>query len=297
MQLAQPMPGHEVTAVDYETRVSMTPVSSRAVVAVVSVIAVALGLIIGLRWAFDADDAHGADSDLLAAVPRESSAASPSGSAEKHGVGSGKDTESARRAEGEASGRDSETSQSAADQSVVISIQGLVKAPGLLRVTAETRIGEAITLAGGPVPPANITNINLAQLVSDGTQVVVDEHGSSLAGPGPVDSAPGGASAAGRQSPSNGAVGGAMGSERAGNGPTGKNLAGGGPASSKPGTVNLNSATPAELETIRGIGPATAEAIISYRESHGPFTSVEQLQEVRGIGPAKFEAMKDAVTV
>ena len=61
--------------------------------------------------------------------------------------------------------------------------------------------------------------------------------------------------------------------------------------------MNLNTADDTQLETISGIGPATAEAIIAWRDSNGPFTSVEQLMEVRGIGPAKFEAMRDAVTV
>ena len=63
------------------------------------------------------------------------------------------------------------------------------------------------------------------------------------------------------------------------------------------GPVNINSATPDELDTLPGIGPATAAAIVSDRSAHGPFKSVDDLQRVRGIGPAKFEQLRNLVTV
>ena len=61
--------------------------------------------------------------------------------------------------------------------------------------------------------------------------------------------------------------------------------------------VDLNTATIAELEGLPGVGPATAQAIIDWREQHGPFRSVDQLLEVRGIGEAKLAALRDRVTV
>ncbi|HJF12557.1 ComEA family DNA-binding protein, partial [Corynebacterium falsenii] len=63
------------------------------------------------------------------------------------------------------------------------------------------------------------------------------------------------------------------------------------------GGVNINTADARLLESLPGVGPATAQAIVAHRDSHGPFTSVEQLMEVKGIGPAKFEAIKDAITL
>ncbi|WP_369792552.1 ComEA family DNA-binding protein [Williamsia sp. D3] len=61
--------------------------------------------------------------------------------------------------------------------------------------------------------------------------------------------------------------------------------------------MNLNTATEAELDTLPGVGPVTAAAIIAWRQAHGNFTSVDQLAEVDGIGPARLEKLKDKVTV
>lgn len=63
------------------------------------------------------------------------------------------------------------------------------------------------------------------------------------------------------------------------------------------GPVDLNAADTALLETLPGIGPATAAAIVDHRERHGPFASVEDLLEVRGIGEAKLAALRDLVRV
>jgi competence protein ComEA len=57
--------------------------------------------------------------------------------------------------------------------------------------------------------------------------------------------------------------------------------------------VSLNSASKAELDSLPGIGPATAAKIIQYREEHGGFSSIEELLDVKGIGPKKLAAMRD----
>lgn len=61
--------------------------------------------------------------------------------------------------------------------------------------------------------------------------------------------------------------------------------------------VDLNSATPSELETLPGIGPSKAAAIVQYRTDHGPFKSVDELDNVNGIGPSTLAALRDQVTV
>lgn len=67
--------------------------------------------------------------------------------------------------------------------------------------------------------------------------------------------------------------------------------------SSSPGAVSLNSADQTALETIPGVGPVTAAAILAYRDEAGPFTSIEQLLEVSGIGPATLESMRAYVSL
>ena len=71
----------------------------------------------------------------------------------------------------------------------------------------------------------------------------------------------------------------------------------GGVDTSLPGPLDLNRATADDLDALPGVGPATAAAIVRYRDEHGPFGRVDDLAEVRGIGPAKMEALRGLVTV
>jgi competence protein ComEA len=64
-----------------------------------------------------------------------------------------------------------------------------------------------------------------------------------------------------------------------------------------PAKVNLNTATPEQLDTLAGVGPATAAKILAFREQHGGFGSVEELGDVPGIGEVRLEALRDLVTV
>lgn len=69
------------------------------------------------------------------------------------------------------------------------------------------------------------------------------------------------------------------------------------PGISGDGRVNLNTADAAALDTLPGVGPATAAKILAWREEHGRFESVEDLLDVGGIGEAKLDAIRDLVTV
>jgi competence protein ComEA len=71
--------------------------------------------------------------------------------------------------------------------------------------------------------------------------------------------------------------------------------AGGGGAAAAAGPVSLNSATPEQLDTLPGVGPVTAQKIVSYREQHGPFTSVDGLDAIPGIGPARISELQGLV--
>lgn len=61
--------------------------------------------------------------------------------------------------------------------------------------------------------------------------------------------------------------------------------------------ININTADKAALETLTGIGPVKAQAIIDYRTENGPYASIEDVQNVSGIGPATYENIRDHITV
>jgi competence protein ComEA len=169
---------------------------------------------------------------------------------------------------GSADASSSSTPSSTQPDVLVVHAAGAVARPGVYRVPAGSRITDVIDAAGGLAADADPDRVNLAQPVADGERVYVLHRGEAQ-----VPEAPGG------PSPS---------------GPPGSE---GGSGTGPPATVDLNTATADELDTLPGVGPATAAAIIAYRSEHGPFTSVDQLLDVRGIGDAKLAEIRDRVTV
>ena len=149
---------------------------------------------------------------------------------------------------------------------VVVAVAGRVARPGLVRLTAGSRVHDALQAAGGLLPGASPGLLNLARKVVDGEQVLV--------GVGPAPAAPAAAAAPGGAAAPPGAAGPGSGA-----------------------LVDLNTATAADLDALPGIGPVLAERILEHRTREGPFRSVDQLREVSGIGEAKYASLRDAVTV
>jgi competence protein ComEA len=137
-----------------------------------------------------------------------------------------------------------------------VHVVGQVKSPGLYELPAGSRLVDAVAAAGGFTPTADQADLNLAQVIEDGQQIVVTVQGA-VAAPGVASGV------------SSGAGG---------------------------GTVDLNSADATALETLDGIGPALAQRILAYRTAPGGFRSVNDLQNVTGIGPKKFAAIKANVS-
>ncbi len=148
---------------------------------------------------------------------------------------------------------------------------GQVAAPGVYSVPAGSRVADLVTAAGGFLPEADLDRLNLAAKVVDGTRVYIPRKGESPPSEAPVGN-PGGLA---------GDAGGGAGS----------------PGAAPVGPVDLNTATAAQLDTLPGVGPATANAILTYRTRNGRFKSVTELLEVPGIGPAKLEAIRPLVMV
>lgn len=141
-----------------------------------------------------------------------------------------------------------------------VHVAGEVRKPGLYRLPAGARVAEAVERAGGPARRAELAGVNLAAPLEDGQQVIVPRRGAGGAGGAPAAGGPPGAA---------GAVGGAK--------------------------ISLATATPEQLETVDGIGPALSKRILEYRDQNGGFRSLEQLMEVDGIGEKRFETLRGAV--
>jgi competence protein ComEA len=140
---------------------------------------------------------------------------------------------------------------------LIVDVAGWVHRPGVYRFDPGARVVDAVDRAGGARDGADLTLLNLAAPLVDGQQVLVPKEGQTVA------------------------VGG-----------TGTTTGPGGTA-----IVNINTADETTLETLNGVGPALATAIIQYRTEHGPFASVDQLDDVSGIGPATLEKLRPQVTV
>ena len=151
-------------------------------------------------------------------------------------------------------------------QNCYVDIKGEVLRPGVYEFSCESRIQEVIKKAGGFTEEADETKINLAQKITDQMQMIVPNVNSKQEG---------------------GVTEGNSEKENSSNTT---------PSNSKQGTVNINTATLEELQTIKGIGKKKAEAILQYRKEHGPFRTKEDLLQVKGIGKKALEAIESQVT-
>jgi competence protein ComEA len=141
------------------------------------------------------------------------------------------------------------------NEDVVIDVAGEVRNPGVYRMPTGSRVNDALVRAGGATGGANLEAINLAARLGDGQQVVVPGKATAAASTGSADPAAAGEAAAA-------------------------------------GPISLGSATVADLDTIEGIGPVTAQKIIEFRDQHGGVSSVDQLSQISGIGPATMQSLR-----
>jgi competence protein ComEA len=152
---------------------------------------------------------------------------------------------------------------------VVVDVTGAVIAPGVYRLSAGSRVGDAITQAGGFSPRVDAdrvgTELNLAATLTDGAQIRVPSRDDTVAPAG-------------------------------GGGPGGSGGGAGGSGGAGGALIDLNTASQTELESLPGIGPVTAGKIIESRAG-SPFTSIDELRGRGLVGEKTFEDIRALVTV
>lgn len=153
---------------------------------------------------------------------------------------------------------------------VHVHVVGAVEKPGVYTLPGNSRVVDAVAAAGGSLPSADLEGINLAQTLIDADQVMIPVRRVSRPR----------TTVAPRLRPRS---------------RTSSTTVVAGATDSK--NVNINTATASQLETLSGVGPATAKAIIAYRTSKGSFAKVEDLLNVPGIGPSKLAAMRNEISV
>lgn len=148
---------------------------------------------------------------------------------------------------------------------IYVHVCGAVVSPGIIKVKPGTRKYQALEIAGGALPEADLNRINLAEYVLDGEQVYLPKKGEVPP------------KTTGKRTVS-----------------TARKVNGNQEVKEKAIKVfyDLNSATQKELENVPGIGPALAARIIQFRTKNGKFTSYDDLQKVSGIGAAKLEQFR-----
>jgi competence protein ComEA len=150
-----------------------------------------------------------------------------------------------------------------ADADVTVHVAGAVVRPGVIELRAGSRVIDAVEAAGGGMPEADLDRMNLAARLVDGQRILVQKVGEPATAADPAAPA---APASTDGAPTN-----------------------------QP--INLNAASQEQLETLPGIGPVLAEAIVAERERRGGFRSVNELRDVRGIGDQRFADVEALVTV
>ena len=180
------------------------------------------------------------------------------------------DAKSETAGQREQSGADDEDEKVSSGE-ICVYVCGQVKHPGVYRLDADSRICDAIRLAGGLTGKAASVSVNQAEKMQDGQQIYIPSKKEAINNNGASEKTEGVAE--------------------------GGSSSGSTDAQGTSGKVNINTAGKEELMTLTGIGEARAQAIIKYREIKGRFGSKEQLKEVEGIKDGIYGKLEDQIEI
>ena len=135
---------------------------------------------------------------------------------------------------------------------------GAVVNPGVYELPENSRVYEAVAMAGGMTEDAGTEAVNQAEIVTDGQMLRIPTIAEVLAA---------------------------------------QEDASGDSGATDDGLLNINQAEVADFMTLPGIGQSKAEALVKYREEHGKFSSIEEIMNVDGIKEGVFNKIKDSIKV
>lgn len=151
------------------------------------------------------------------------------------------------------------------EKEILIHIAGAVNKEGVISIQENKRVIDAIEKAGGLKENADISNINLADTLEDGTKIYIPtkEELKEIENQNNLQQ------------------------EQTSSQQTTKSTS----------KININKANTEQLQNLPGIGPAIAEKIIEYRNKNGNFNKIEDIKQVSGIGESKYNKIKDLITI
>jgi len=134
---------------------------------------------------------------------------------------------------------------------IMVHVCGAVRREGVYKISPGDRLLDALKMAGGSLPSADLSALNLAEIIKDGIKIVVPAKQIMVE------------------------------------------------MASKTGSsrVNINTADEKALDSLPGVGPSMAKAILEYRRTNGPFARIEQIMEIPKFGKSKFEKIKDKIVI
>ena len=153
-----------------------------------------------------------------------------------------------------------ETDEKIVEKEITIYISGEVKEPGVVTLKNDKRLADAVKLVGGVTEDADLNNVNLAVKLEDEMHYIIPKKGESISN-------------------------------------SQNNVIPNNNTNNQNGKININTATIQELDQIPGVGEATANKILTYRDEVGKFKSIEEIKNVSGIGEKKYENMKEFICI
>ena len=178
--------------------------------------------------------------------------------------------------------------EAAAEPLLRVYIAGAVKNPDVYTLQPGDRLVDAVQAAGGATAGANLNAVNLAIRVQDEGYYYIPIEETSPVPAAQLSAEPPPAVAA---ITANLITGELPNAAAAASNPNSN------PNTLEDGQININIASGQQLETLPGIGTVRAQAIIAYREQHGPFHAIEEITDVSGIGPGLYDNMQHLITV